>query len=69
MNSVKMIFIVEINGETIIQHQIEEQIEKRSYFSQERKLTKEIIDKMNEFHSGRWIDTKPWTDFQINENQ
>ena len=67
MSSVKMTFIVEIDGKTIIQHQIEEQSEKRSYFSQERKLTKEIVDKMNEFHSGRWIDKKPWGDFKTSE--
>lgn len=60
MNNVKMTFTVEIDGRTIIQHQIEEQVKKRSYFSSERKLTKEIIDKMNEFHSDRWIDSKPW---------
>lgn len=51
-----MKFSVEIDGEIIIQHQIESQAEKRSYFSQERKLTKDIINKMNEFHSDRWID-------------
>ncbi|THA11037.1 hypothetical protein [Rodentibacter pneumotropicus] len=67
MSSVKMTFIVEVDDKTIIQHQIEEQFEKRSYFSQERKLTKEIVDKMNEFHSGRWIDTKPWGDFKTSE--
>lgn len=61
MNNVKMTFTVEIDGKTIIQHQIEEQVKKRSYFSSERKLTKEIIDKMNEFHSERWIDSKPWS--------
>ena len=69
MLNVKMKFSVEVNGEIIIQHQIEEQAEKRSYLSQERRLTKEIIDKMNEFHSGRWIDAKPWTDFKTNKNQ
>ncbi|OOF65224.1 hypothetical protein [Rodentibacter pneumotropicus] len=69
MSSVKMTFIVEIDGKTIIQHQIEEQSEKRSYFSQERKLTKEIVDKMNEFHSERWIDAKPWDNFKVNEKQ
>lgn len=60
MANVKMEFIVEIDGKIIIQHQIEEYVEKRSYFSQERKLTKDIINKMNEFHSERWIDEKPW---------
>ncbi|MDU8924291.1 hypothetical protein RYD26_05105 [Pasteurellaceae bacterium LIM206] len=69
MNRVKMTFTVEIDGEMIIHHQIEEQIEKRSYFLQERKLTKEIINKMNEFHSERWIDAKPWTDIKTNEKQ
>ncbi|OOS00907.1 hypothetical protein B0187_01030 [Haemophilus paracuniculus] len=63
MATVIMKFTVEIDGKAIIQHQIEEKAEKRSYFLQERKLTKEIIDKMNEFHSERWIDSKPWTDF------
>ena len=47
MATVKMKFSVEIDGEIIVQHQIEEQAEKRSYFSQERKLTKDIINKMN----------------------
>ncbi|HDL1185263.1 TPA: hypothetical protein PWU47_002588 [Mannheimia haemolytica] len=60
MANVKMKFSVEIEGEVIIQHEIEEQAEKRSYFSQERKLAKEIINKMNEFYSDRWIDAKPW---------
>lgn len=69
MATVIMKFMVEIDGKTIIQHQIEEQTEKRSYFLQERKLTKEIIDKMNEFHSERWIDSKPWTDFNVNKMQ
>ena len=69
MVNVKMKFSVEVDGKIIIQHQIEEQAEKRSYLSQERKLTKEIIDKMNEFHSGRWIDAKAWTDFKTNKNQ
>lgn len=69
MATMIMKFIVEIDGKVIIQHQIEEQTEKRSYFLQERKLTKEIIDKMNEFHSERWIDSKSWTDFHVNEVQ
>lgn len=69
MATVRMKFSVEIDGEIIVQHQIEEQAEKRSYFSQERKLTKDIINKMNEFYSERWIDTKPWTDFTANEKQ
>ena len=69
MSNVKMTFTVEIDGKTIIQHQIEEQVKKRSYFSSERKLTKEIIDKMNEFHSDRWIDAKPWSDFEDKEKQ
>lgn len=59
MALVKMKFNVEIDGKVIIQHEIEEQIEKRSYFSQERKLTKDIINKMNEFYSDRWVDSKP----------
>ena len=69
MINVKMTFTVEIDGKTIIQHQIEEQVKKHSYFSSERKLTKEIIDKMNEFHSDRWIDAKPWCDFEDKEKQ
>lgn len=52
-----MTFTIEIDGETIIQHQINEQGEiTRSRFHEERKLAKEIIDKMNEFYSERWID-------------
>ena len=69
MANVKMTFSVEIDGEIIIQHEIEEQVEKRSYFSQERKLTKDIINKMNEFYSDRWIDTKPWFDSEDNSLQ
>ncbi|MDC2825880.1 hypothetical protein PHA51_07540 [Rodentibacter pneumotropicus] len=69
MVNVKMTFTVEIEGETIVQHQIEEQVKKCSYFSQERKLAKEIINKMNEFHSERWIDAKPWDNFKANEKQ
>ncbi|HDX0980437.1 hypothetical protein E5134_10825 [Pasteurella multocida] len=64
MCNVKMTFTVEIDGETIISHQIEAQAEKRAYFSQERKLAKEVIDKMNEFHSERWINAKPWADLE-----
>ncbi|MGX2956095.1 hypothetical protein ACWIYZ_03260 [Ursidibacter arcticus] len=60
MANVKMTFSVEIDGKVIIQHEIEELAEKRSYFSQERKLAKEIINKMNEFYSDRWIDAKSW---------
>lgn len=67
MATVRMQFSVEIDGKTIIQHQIEEHIEKRSYFSQERQLTKEIINKMNEFHSERWVDLKPWAEFNSND--
>ncbi|MBB5151866.1 hypothetical protein HNR69_001319 [Histophilus somni] len=63
-----MTFTVEIDGETIVQHQIKEQAEKRSYFSQERKLTKEIINRMNEFHSERWLDARPWDNFTIDKN-
>ncbi|HDL1262041.1 TPA: hypothetical protein PWU92_002409 [Mannheimia haemolytica] len=69
MALVKMKFSVEIDGKVIIQHEIEEQIEKRSYFSQERKLTKDIINKINEFYSDRWVDSKPWTDFEDKEKQ
>ncbi|OOF72419.1 hypothetical protein [Rodentibacter caecimuris] len=68
MVNVKMTFTVEIEGETIVQHQIEEQAEKRSYFSQERKLTKEIVDKMNAFHAERWIEARPWDNFTIDKN-
>ncbi|GAB1659177.1 hypothetical protein [Mannheimia haemolytica] len=69
MSLVKMKFSAEIDGKVIIQHEIEVQTEKRSYFSQERKLTKDIINKMNEFYSDRWIDSKPWTDFEDKEKQ
>ena len=69
MALVKMKFSVEIDGKLIIQHEIEEQIEKHSYFSQERKLTKDIINKMNEFYSDRWIDSKPWADFEDKEKK
>ncbi|WP_244149120.1 hypothetical protein [Rodentibacter mrazii] len=63
-----MTFTVEIGGETVVQHQIEEQAEKRSYFSQERKLTKEIVNRMNEFHSERWLDARPWGNFKTDKN-
>ena len=69
MAHVKIKFSVEIDGKVIVQHEIEEQAEKRSYFSQERKLVKDIINKMNEFYSDRWIDSKPWTDFEDKEKQ
>ncbi|MGX3020348.1 hypothetical protein [Ursidibacter sp. B-7004-1] len=70
MVNVKMTFSVEIDGETIIQHQINEQGKiTRSRFHEERKLAKEIIDKMNEFHSERWIDKKPWPVFDTYEKQ
>ncbi|OZN25663.1 hypothetical protein CFY87_00070 [Actinobacillus seminis] len=64
MNNVKITFSIEIDGETIISHQIEAQAEKRTCFSQERQLAKEVIDKMNEFHSERWINAKPWADLE-----
>lgn len=60
MANVKMKFIVEIDGRSVIHHNIEFQVKKKSYFLHERKLTKDIINKMNEFHSERWIDEKPW---------
>lgn len=69
MAHVKMKFSVEIDGEVIVQHEIEEQAEKRSSFSQERKLAKEIINKMNEFHSDRWVDAKPWIASDDKEKQ
>ncbi|MBN6077298.1 hypothetical protein HYE59_07075 [Aggregatibacter actinomycetemcomitans] len=62
MSHVKITFTVEVDGETIVQHQIEEEnMKKDFYFSQERELTKEIIDKMNKFHYARLIDAKPWS--------
>ena len=69
MAHVKIKFSVEIDGKVIVQHEIEEQAEKRSYFSQERKLVKDIINKMNEFHSDRWIDAKPWISSDDKEKQ
>ena len=69
MASVKMTFVVEVDDNQILQHQIEVQSEKRSYFSQERKLSKEIVDKMNSFYSERWIDAMPWIDSNFNEQQ
>lgn len=61
MANVKMIFIVEIDDEVILEHQIEHLVIKSHYsFSQERKLTTEIIDKMNAFHSEKWVNQRPW---------
>lgn len=69
MVNVKMTFTVEIEGETIVHHQIKEQTKvTRSRFYEERKLTKEIIDKMNEFHSIRSVDSKPWPEFNENKS-
>lgn len=62
MPIIKMTFTVEINNTNIVQHSIEIKPQKCSYFSQERKLTKEIVDKMNGFYSEWWVDSKPWTE-------
>ncbi|OOF50765.1 hypothetical protein BKK52_01045 [Rodentibacter trehalosifermentans] len=62
MANVKMTFMVEVDGETVIRHQVEEEITKKGfYFSQERQLTKEIINKMNEFHFERWVELQAWS--------
>lgn len=66
MINVKMTFTVEITVKPLFS--IKEQAEKRSTFREERKLTKEIINRMNEFHSERWLDARPWDNFTIDKN-
>lgn len=43
---------MKIDGETIISHSNWSFMENVLVFSQERTTAKEVIDKMNEFHSG-----------------
>lgn len=70
MANVKMTFMVEVDGEAVIRHQVEEEITKRgSYFSQERQLTKEIINKMNKFHFERWVELQAWPTAGIDNSE
>ncbi|QPB42877.1 hypothetical protein [Rodentibacter haemolyticus] len=70
MANVKMTFMVEVDGEPVIRHQVEEEITKKGfYFSQERQLTKEIINKMNEFHFERWVELQAWPTVGTDDNK
>ncbi len=70
MANVKMTFMVEVDGEAVIRHQVEEEITKRGfYFSQERQLTKEIINKMNKFHFERWVELQAWPTVGIDNGE
>ena len=70
MANVKMTFMVEVDGEAVIRHQVEEEITKRGfYFSQERQLTKEIINKMNKFHFERWFELQAWPTVGIDNGE
>ena len=70
MANVKMTFMVEVDSETVIRHQFEEDIIKKGfYFSQESQLTKEIINKMNEFHFERWVELQAWPSVGIDNGE
>ncbi|HHW7523216.1 TPA: hypothetical protein ACU203_002590 [Mannheimia haemolytica] len=60
MAIVKIRFCIEVDGELLIDHKIEQ--EKNNSFDKEREFAEEVINKLNTFYTGMNIHKLNWAD-------